>query len=66
MPSVELTHEKWQWLLNVLAEKLTWKEANPILMEIGQQLQQQQQQTHPQQIRVPTNSGEDHAVPGKP
>lgn len=38
---VELTNEEWQWLLNVLAEKLTWKEANPMLMKIGQQLQQQ-------------------------
>jgi len=69
MPSVELSNEKWQWLINVLAEKLTWKEANPILMEIGQQLQAQHQAaSNPPNIALQTNStnsGEDHAVPAK-
>jgi hypothetical protein len=42
MPTVDMTEQDWQFILNFLATKLTWAEANPYLMKIGAQLQQQQ------------------------
>jgi hypothetical protein len=42
MMQVQLSEQEWNWLINVLAEKLSWKDANPILMKIGAQLKPQQ------------------------
>lgn len=38
MPSVNLDENEWQFLIHVLGTKLTWVEANPLLMKIGEQL----------------------------
>lgn len=40
MPSVELTDQEWQQVINMIATQ-PWTQANPVLMKIGQQLQQQ-------------------------
>jgi hypothetical protein len=40
---VDLDEREWNWLMNVLATKLTWAEANPMLMKIGDQLRRAEQ-----------------------
>jgi hypothetical protein len=50
---VDLDEREWNWLMNVLATKLTWAEANPMLMKIGDQLRRGEQ-PHP------TNNPPDH------
>jgi hypothetical protein len=42
MPSVELSEQAWGQLMSLLADA-PWKVANPLLMEIGNQLRQQHQ-----------------------
>jgi hypothetical protein len=38
MASVELNDQEWQQVINIIATKCTWAEANPLLMKISQQL----------------------------
>jgi hypothetical protein len=40
MPSVELTDQEWQQVMGILSTA-PWRDANPLLMKIGAQLQQQ-------------------------
>ena len=40
MPTVELTDNEWGQLMSIIGDA-TWKLANPLLMKIGNQLQQQ-------------------------
>jgi hypothetical protein len=42
MPIVELDDQEWQQVMNWIATRVTWAEANPLLMKIGNQLRQQQ------------------------
>jgi hypothetical protein len=42
MPSVELSDQEWQQVINIIAMQ-PWTQANPLLMKIGQQLQNAQQ-----------------------
>jgi hypothetical protein len=42
MPAVDLTDQEWQQVINIIGTKVTWAEANPLLMKIGQQLQARQ------------------------
>jgi hypothetical protein len=44
MPTVELSEQEWQAVINLIAQA-PWHQANPLLMKIGQQLQTQQQQS---------------------
>ena len=39
MPIVDLKAEQWNAIINILASA-PWRDANPLLMEISQQLQQ--------------------------
>ena len=39
---VDLDEKDWNIIMNVLGTKLTWVEANPLLMKIGEQLRRQQ------------------------
>lgn len=43
MPTVDLSDAEWGKLMNILAttKKHPWVDTNPLLMKIGQQLQQQ-------------------------
>jgi hypothetical protein len=41
MASVELSDQKWQQVLGMIS-LAPWRDANPLLMEIGAQLQRQQ------------------------
>jgi hypothetical protein len=41
MPSVELTDQEWQQVINMIATQ-PWTQANPLLMKIGGQLQARQ------------------------
>jgi hypothetical protein len=47
MPSVSLSEEKWQQVLNILAttKEWSWTVTNPLLMEIGNQLRSQHDKT---------------------
>jgi hypothetical protein len=47
MPPVDLSDEEWQHLINIVATKATWAEANPLLMKIGEQLRRQQKPNSP-------------------
>ena len=42
MPVIELSENKWGQVMNILADA-PWKIANPLLMEIGEQLRAQAQ-----------------------
>ena len=53
LKSVSLSDENWQKIIRFIAGSVVWSEANPILMEIGQQLQRQSIGQQP----VPQNSG---------
>ena len=41
MPIVDLKTEQWNQVINILANA-PWRDANPLLVEISQQLQAQQ------------------------
>jgi hypothetical protein len=41
MPVVEMEQEEWQAVLNIIANA-PWRDANPLLMKIGDQLRAQQ------------------------
>jgi cobyric acid synthase len=41
MPSVELSENEWGQVMNILATKETWANANPLLLKMGEQLRQQ-------------------------
>ena len=43
MPTVDLKTEQWNAIVNILASA-PWRDANPLLMEIGRQLQLQAQE----------------------
>lgn len=43
MPVVELDAPEWQQVMAMISTA-PWRDANPLLMKIGQQLQQQHQQ----------------------
>lgn len=49
MPSVSLDDQEWQQVMAMIAER-PWREANPLLMKIGRQLQQEQQPTLAERI----------------
>jgi hypothetical protein len=40
MPSVELDDQEWQQVMAIIATA-PWRDANPLLMKIGNQLRQQ-------------------------
>ena len=56
MPSIELTDTEWGQVMSILADA-PWKIANPLLMEIGEQLRSQRlaatppKQTAPEEIK---------------
>ena len=50
MPSVTLEMPEWNEIMRILATKVTWAEANPLLMKIGSQLQQTQNGAPPMPV----------------
>lgn len=48
MMIVDLSHAEWQQVMALLANA-PWRDANPLLMKIGAQLQAQPQPLNPQQ-----------------
>lgn len=54
MASVELTDGEWQQVLGILA-MAPWRDANPLLMKIGEQLRVAQQRAE-RLAHVPSNS----------
>ena len=59
MATVDLTDQEWQVVLSMIAMG-PWRDANPVLMKIGDQLRQKQQwpDNPPKGLR-PGNSGEE-------
>ena len=59
MSSVELTDNEWGQVMSIIGDA-PWKIANPLLMKIGNQLQQQVLQRNPatEPIRVDSNGQE--------
>ena len=54
MPKVELDDNEWSLVMGIIATA-PWRDANPLLMKIGNQLRIQQEVTP---INKQTNSGE--------
>ena len=61
MSSVELTDNEWGQVMEIIADKVSWKVANPLLMKIGSQLQSQVLNRPPQDIRVGGNNQDQEA-----
>ena len=61
MPSIELTDTEWGQVMNILSTA-SWRDANPLLMKIGEQLRHQVQTRTPtpDEIRIGGNSQEVH------
>lgn len=69
LKSVSLVDEDWQKILKYIANSVVWSEANPLLMKIGNQLQQQTPRPRftPQQPRQgPTLVPDANALPDAP
>jgi hypothetical protein len=58
MPHVELTEQEWQQVLNLIATA-PWRDANPLLMKIGGQLQGQAAPARPGDPNINANSGKE-------
>jgi hypothetical protein len=59
MPTVELSDQEWQQLINILGttKEHAWVTTNPLLMKIGNQLQARQA---PQQVGIaPEGNGKE-------
>lgn len=55
MPAVELNDDEWQKVLNMIA-CAPWKDANPLLLRIGDQLRAQQTEIAKPDLRQDTNA----------
>lgn len=56
MPSVDLTEQQWGQLMSILADA-PWKIANPLLMEIGNQLRAHAQAaSNPPNVAMPSEA----------
>lgn len=59
MAQVEMTDGEWQAVLGILSSA-PWRDANPLMMKIGAQIQAQQAATMVRQMeRAPGNSKEE-------
>lgn len=63
MPTVTMTMDRWQQLMGILGRAegpgLNWTIINPLLMEIGRQLQAQQGNSQEIPATIPTHNAED-------
>lgn len=65
MPLVDLTATEWQQVMAMISSA-PWRDANPLLMKIGEQLQQQHMQMMSKSVEqpkdiLPTGNGGHHA-----
>lgn len=56
MNSVVLTEQEWQQVMNLIA-LAPWRDANPLLMKIGNQLRMQTEQNQQQPSAPQTGNG---------
>lgn len=58
MPSIELDDQEWQQVMSILSTA-PWRDANPLLMKIGNQLRIQQGAGEPSQPIRRTGDGKE-------